>query len=516
MEFKLDSGIVFSYKRLSYQPWYAFAEFVDNSTQAYFDNEGELKQQFIKDGSASLKVTIFYDPKRKLITIEDNSMGMNEDELQHALTLGLKPLNPKGRSKYGLGMKTAAFWFGDDWLIKTSKLGDDKAHTVKLSLQEIGTQFHDTSVQLNHVAEPELPERHYTRIEISNLNRQLHPNTLRKIKDYLRSIYRLDFKSYGLQLFWQKDLLSWDDFSDRLYKAEDGSSYKKEFDFVLSNTKRVHGWVGILGDGHRGRKNVGFSIIKATRVIQGWPSAFKPSLIFGDDEDGVNDLVNQRIVGELYLDDFEVSHTKDAIVWLENELEELNEALASECEEVVYLAKTLRVRADKSAPQPPIKHEAITVVASEIKSGEFKDFLISTQPPEEEVLKSAYNRYKKHAKEGLSPDINIEIGIGNGKIKVLVYFVEKSPFDPYVVIDALAEADTVIVIINALHPHYLEMTNSETLANFIRHCIYDGVAEWKAIKLINEIQPHTVKNLKDGLLRVPFTIKQNMAPNRSN
>ena len=31
-----------TYRRLSYQPWYAIAEFVDNSTQSYYDHRAEL------------------------------------------------------------------------------------------------------------------------------------------------------------------------------------------------------------------------------------------------------------------------------------------------------------------------------------------------------------------------------------------------------------------------------------------------------------------------------------------
>jgi hypothetical protein len=52
------------------------------------------------------------------------------------------------------------------------------------------------------------------------------------------------------------------------------------------------------------------------------------------------------------------------------------------------------------------------------------------------------------------------------------------------------------------------------ILNFVRHCVYDGVSEWKAIKLIGEIKPNTVKFIKDGLLRLPFEIKKEMKPKR--
>ena len=53
------------------------------------------------------------------------------------------------------------------------------------------------------------------------------------------------------------------------------------------------------------------------------------------------------------------------------------------------------------------------------------------------------------------------------------------------------------------------MTTSETLTNYVRHCVYDGVAEWQALKMLGDIQPYTVKTLNDGLLRLPFQMKQN-------
>ena len=39
------SGVYATYKRLSYQPWTAIAEFVDNSTQSFYDHQEELQSQ---------------------------------------------------------------------------------------------------------------------------------------------------------------------------------------------------------------------------------------------------------------------------------------------------------------------------------------------------------------------------------------------------------------------------------------------------------------------------------------
>jgi hypothetical protein len=62
------------------------------------------------------------------LRISDNSIGMSYSDLQGALRVGRIPDNPTGRSKYGLGMKTAACWFGNVWTVRTKKLGETVEH----------------------------------------------------------------------------------------------------------------------------------------------------------------------------------------------------------------------------------------------------------------------------------------------------------------------------------------------------------------------------------------------------
>ena len=44
LQFGLDA--IRNYRRLSYKPWYALAEFVDNSTQSYFNNQSVLDDAY--------------------------------------------------------------------------------------------------------------------------------------------------------------------------------------------------------------------------------------------------------------------------------------------------------------------------------------------------------------------------------------------------------------------------------------------------------------------------------------
>ncbi len=67
--------VITSYKRLSDTPWHAVAEFVDNSTQCYFNNRKRLDAAFRQE-KAGLSVEVTYDCGRGgLLRISDSRYG---------------------------------------------------------------------------------------------------------------------------------------------------------------------------------------------------------------------------------------------------------------------------------------------------------------------------------------------------------------------------------------------------------------------------------------------------------
>jgi len=506
MKFEIENTVIASYKRLSYDAWYAFAEFVDNSTQSYFDNRVLLNAEYQKTGDR-LRISIDYSAVDDKIIITDNSIGMNEADLDRAFKVGQPPENPTGRSRYGLGMKTAACWFGDNWKIKTKKLGESNAFEVEIDVDSIAKKIGEVTLQPTVIEST--PEKHFTTLTITNLNRKFAGRTLGKIKEFLSSIYRFDI-SEGIEIKWNGSTLTYQGFYDELHITSDGIKFKKDFGFEI-NGKAVNGWVGVLGKGYGSRKKAGFSLIQNKRVIQGCPNGYKPTSIYGEQEDGSNDLVNQRVVGELFLNKFSVSHTKDKIVWEDDEENLLDEKLGEYCKGARELALTLRFNKEPNDYLAKFKEEAVTTLASELKSSEITNYIKTVQPYPEKIIAVSFSKSSKLVREENQPAIEATIGTDGDAIHVIVFFSEKSEFEPYVLTETTIEENKVIVIINMLHPHVQEMTSADSLTNFIRHCIYDGVAEWKAIKLRGNIQPHTIKFLKDGLLRIPFEIKSNKA-----
>ncbi|MXX47366.1 MAG: hypothetical protein F4Z38_03510 [Chloroflexi bacterium] len=489
VQLELGLEVIRSYKRLSYTIWHALAEFVDNSTQSYFNNRPDLDAAFEREGR-KLEVDIVYDRERGLFRISDNAMGMSLAELTYGLRVGAPPAVDDGRSKYGMGMKTAACWIGDNWSVRTKKMGEPSEHRIDVDVEAVASG--ENLLPYSEVADRD-PNDHYTIIEISNHHKEFRGRTLSKIRDFLGSMYRSDLRDGILELSWQGEALEWDESPEQFLKAPGGEAYQKEFEFEVDG-KLVLGWVGILERGSRAK--AGFSILHSQRVVKGWPDSWRPEEIFGQFQ-GSNDLVNQRIVGEIHLDEFAVSHTKDDILWLGTEEEELQRLLKEECADYVDVAKKRRKKGDdQRGPTQVEAQTALDEMRREVTSAEFVDKLALEEVPAPQLVEATFNPLRLAAQVE-SPVISEHIG----SAAVNLFLHDLSPNDPYVAVDAVREND-LAVIVNASHPHVNEIVGSEGFLNYLRHCMYDGVAEWQARRHSAQLDPDTIKLLKDRLLGV--------------
>ena len=249
INFEIGLNAIASYRRLNYEIWYALAEFVDNSTQSYANHKTLLDQSYKTTGEG-LEVRITYDRGEiPILRIVDNAMGMDYEELQHALRVAYPPENPNGRCRYGMGLKTASCWIGNRWKITTKKLGKTQEFSVEVDVKKI--ESGNSELKTSTISEVD-PDHHYTRIEIFDHHREFKGRTIGKIKDYLSSMYRQDFRKGSLSLFYNDDPITWKDFDGRLRKNHAGEKYKKSFSFEV-NGKRVYGWAGVLDKGKTSR-----------------------------------------------------------------------------------------------------------------------------------------------------------------------------------------------------------------------------------------------------------------------
>jgi hypothetical protein len=502
LQFRLGLDAISSYKRLSYTAWHALAEFVDNSTQNLVNFRQDLEKAFEKEDDDRLRVDITYDRNKELIRISDNALGMNRAELDHAMIVGAPPENTDGRSKYGLGMKTAACWLGNKWSVRTKRLGDTTEIKIDVDVEAIAAGEETLPTQ---ITEGQDPDAHFTILEITDLNRPLQGRTLRKIKDFLGSMYRKDLAEETLDLRWQGEKLSYE-ISDAMFlKAKDGSLFKKSFDFEVAGadggpTKTVKGWVGILDKGSRAK--AGFSILHAGRVVRGWPDSWRPQEIFGQ-LGGSNNLLNQRLVGEVELDDFGVTHTKDDILYMGDEEEDVEKKLREESADYIDVAKSRRKGEEASGgPSEQEVQVAVEELENELSSGELADLInIEDVPPDSAVEESLRPLIEDADKSTPNFEANLE------QLKVRGFLdSDTSPNDPYVAVES-PQDDLVIVVVNIRHPHFLLLSGTDSVLNYLRHCVYDAIAEWQARRVNSALNPRTIKILKDRLLRVAMNIE---------
>lgn len=496
IQLELGLQVIQSYKRLSYTPWHAIAELVDNASQSYFDHRSEL-DTVLEQAGEPLSIRVVYErPSGGLLRVSDNAMGMTYEDLTRALKVGEHPPNTSGRSKFGMGLKTSACWIGNRWTVRTKRLGETIEHTVSIDVDDVASGSNDLPYSAREDCSP---DDHYTIVEITDHNRVFQGRTLGKIKQFLRSMYRQDLRQSILEVHWQNTPLTWDDNEYSFLQAPDGSRYRKDFQFNV-NEKSVRGWVGVLERG--GRARAGFSILHANRVVRGWPDSWRPESIYGQLQ-GSNDLINQRITGEIHLDQFEVSHTKDDILWLGDEEDTIQQLLRDTCADYVHVARSHRKRGDDSrGPSDTETQTALDELQRELSSTELQDVVTLELVPPPTVVQEAF--------ESVTESVAVRQATFEARLadlSVLGYLVQDgSANDPYIVVDS-TRPNRLMIVINSQHPHWRQLQGSEGVLNYLRHCTYDGIAEWQARHRGSNVNPETIKLLKDRLLRLSLEIE---------
>lgn len=316
-------------RHLNYRPWFAMAEFVDNSLQSFLDYREQLMR---RDGPGTrLKVAIELDPlDGGRIVIRDNAAGIHAADYARAFRPAQLPPDQSGLCEFGMGMKSAACWFAEKWTVRTSALGEPIERTVSFDIDAI---IQDSTEELQVRHQPVPPGTHYTEITLTGLNNPPQTRTIGKIKDHLASIYRKFIREGILELTFDGVSLQYDEpkilvapYFRRLQEAP--RLWSKEIHFELGRGLTVHGFAALRE--RASTSSAGFALFRRGRLIQGSSDeAYRPEAIFG----ASTTYPYQRIFGELELEGFEVSHTKDGFRWDENEepfLELLREELDSE------------------------------------------------------------------------------------------------------------------------------------------------------------------------------------------
>ena len=336
-------GILSVLSHLNYKPWFAIAEFVDNSIQSFLDYQEEIEQ--VNGNKTKLRVEIELDSSDDgRLIIRDNAAGIHEQDYVYAFRPAEVPPNTSGLSEFGMGMKSAACWFSPNWTVRTTALGELEEKTVRFDISQI---VEDNLEELVVESSPIHSSSHFTEIILSNLHKPPQGRTIGKIREHLASIYRVFIRDGLLELRFGGEVLSYSQprilcapFHERTSEAP--RLWRKEIDFDFGAGLRARGFAALREKAST--SHAGFALFRRNRLIQGSADeGYRPKLIFGNP----NSYTYQRLFGELHLEGFDVSHTKDGFQWDENEepfLGLLKEELDSDPMPLLSQAEGHRVR----------------------------------------------------------------------------------------------------------------------------------------------------------------------------
>ena len=361
IDIRPEVSVLGVFRHLNYRPWFAAAEFVDNAIQSFQDHHEELTH--VEGQAGKLRVTVHIDTSDAgIIQVSDNAAGIYRDEWARALRPAEPPPDTSGLAEFGMGMKTAAAWFGRQLTVRSTALGEPFGRQITLDFNEIVEKRLETVQPEPFSAEP---QDHGTVVIVSGLHHPPYGRTISKIRDHLASIYRMFLRDGSLQLIFQHgskpqeslvfeevEILEAPHFDDLQGPPK---RWSKNIDFDFGGGLHARGVLAIRRVGSTAR--AGLALFRRGRLIEGsGDETYRPRAIFG----ASTSYEYQRLFGELTLEGFDISHTKDGFHWGEDEepfVDLLRDYADDEPLPLIKQAKRFRI-GTKRSPESSLSEEA--------------------------------------------------------------------------------------------------------------------------------------------------------------
>lgn len=502
------TGVYATYKNIRYEPWTAIVEFVDNSTQSFFSNEDKLNQEKI----SQVHIQIKYLPNENELIITDDAYGMEIEDFKRAVKLDSKSEHSDTRNEFGMGLKTAASWFGDIWSVESTQLDSENKYYTEVNIPLLREQkINSVKIQKNICSKFE----HGTTVRIKNLTKQISPKTHAKICTLLESMYRRDLESRKVTIEFitgnNSKQLSFTPYEPLSYKGE---VWKKNIDFRFefkNKTYRVKGFVGILKDRKSGGKgsfdSAGFALFRRNRVIVGGEGLnYKPHDIFGE----AQSPISHKLYGEIDLDDFPVNQAKDGFVWDNGLEEEFIKSLEKRIDKYIDFAKkTIKERNDENVLSEETSINTLEKVQpyaekiSAINTGHINLPSLQTKTPEQEL----FDEYivESNKEEKLSESVR-EYPIQMNQVQKIVFRISWKQADSTNWIDVKTDEDDLVELyININHQFFKPFSKNPDFQPIIEKFVIAFMAAEKKAKLAGsdgKILSTSIRNFLNEFLSV--------------
>lgn len=353
-------------RHLNYKTWFALAEFVDNAVQSYLANKERLEELHGPDFRLKVEINIESAAPTRVV-IRDNAAGIAQRDFPRAFRPAAVPPDRSGLSEFGMGMKSAACWFAPRWSVRTKALGEAVERMVRFDVAKI---VRDQLEELEIDETSSTPKDHFTEIILDDPHHLPAGRTVGKIKDHLTDIYRVYVREGILELRLNNEPLVYTPphilVAPYVRRPDDGpKEWRRNISFDLGGGLSAKGFAGLMDPMNTNRS--GFALFRRGRLIEGsGDEGYRPPFIFGQ----AGNFRWRRLFGELHLEGFEVSHTKDGFRWDENErpfLELLKEELDTDELPLLRQADWYRVQATRNE-LAEVAQKAITRAAEAMQA----------------------------------------------------------------------------------------------------------------------------------------------------
>jgi hypothetical protein len=358
-------GVLALFPHMNYKPWFALGELVDNALASYLANADSLHA--LSDDYQFRVVIEAEGVDGGSLRVWDNAAGIAASEYERAFVTAEPPSDATGLSQFGIGMKSASCWFARRWMVRTKGLSEGVERTLEFDVPKIVKE----GIEQLDAYETAAPESdHYTELRLWNLNRSIQGRTVTKIKDHLASMYRVFLRRGDMQLKFNDEWLTFEEpkiLTAPQWNKPEGSAltWRRDVKFQLPTGETVSGFAAIRETGSTTK--AGFALFSKERLVMGsGDETYRPPEVLG----ASNKFRYQRVFGELHLDDFKVSHTKDGFIWGDREpafLQALKDSLDEESFPLLRQAENYRVRGGTQASRS-IASQAVASTASAISA----------------------------------------------------------------------------------------------------------------------------------------------------
>ena len=378
------------FRNLSFTPWYAIGEFVDNSITSALKNIDDLIG--LNGADYELRIDIEFPRNKDSLIIKDNAAGISRaDLIERALKTGVPAIDTSiGLGKHGVGMKAAGLWWGEKIIIETYPINEKNGWHIDLDIS-------DPDNKKKIVVAKPITHRGYpgTTITIEKLwQKTPQSRTITAIRSYLPSIYRAYIGStkedgeLKCLIFYQNKQLTFEYptlLSEPLWPTKNGPEFgapvrlwRKDINIQLSSGKSISGWVGILEKLNRDMS--GFFLKYRNKGISGVvpmqnsdpedsrdakdtvsKGAYKPRKIFRQS----GGYADQSFIGEFDASEFGKTITTDEPKWSAEEKNEFETKLLDLLVADDYLRMATNYRRKKASEKDV--EEAIQSDAEENK-----------------------------------------------------------------------------------------------------------------------------------------------------